>query len=432
MGKMRLPALGGPAMAILLLFPGSGAVAQTISTERVGTGGSTAAEESGGRPGLIRLASFYLTPYIHVGTLGIDTNVFYTPTDRQTDFMASGGPGLELVQPLGKAIRFRLDGGLDYLFFARTESQRRLNGYGSADLELNGLKTRLALEEHYESSFRRPNDQVSARVQQETERTRALVRRTLSERLSLSLFGERRRTRTDSQEYLGTDLGQTLTEDAYEVGGELGLALSVKTQLVGGGEQAWYRFPQLPDRQGDSTLAFGGFRTDATALVSGQALVGVRWFRVENGGERKTIYAQVDATWNVAPKTKLGGRYSRDLAYSSFGTTGATPTNAVETAEAFLDKVLGRSVYVRLSGRAGRYVPDGTVWIATPSGGQSAAWQDRAREVGAELGYQFRARFRIGLQARYTNRTPSFETFGVQGLLAGLTVRYNPPQPRFR
>ena len=85
------------------------------------------------RPGLFRVGSFYLTPYLNIGSMGIDTNVFYTPTDRQTDFTASLGPGLELVRPIGRESRFRLDGGLDYLYFAKTDWQRKLNGHGSAE-----------------------------------------------------------------------------------------------------------------------------------------------------------------------------------------------------------------------------------------------------------------------------------------------------------
>ena len=54
------------------------------------------------------------------------------------------------------------------------------------------------------------------------------------------------------------------------------------------------------------------------------------------------------------------------------------------------------------------------------------------REAGAEFGYQFRTRVRIGVTATYTSRESPFETFGVEGLLAGLTVQYNPPQPTFR
>jgi hypothetical protein len=396
---------------------------------QAGGSGEPAAAE---RPGLFRVGSFYVTPYLKVGSLGVDTNVFYTATERQADFTASGGPGLEVVRPFGRASRFRVDGGITYLFFARTESQRQVNGYGTGQLDLEGVKTRLFLEERYESSFRRPSYEVNDRVQQETEGTRLFLRRTLGDRFSLALFGGRQRTRTDSQEYLGTDLGETLTEDRYEARGELRTALTVKTQLVGGGGQEWYRYPRLPERDGDSTVAYGGFRTDETALVTGQALVGYRWFRLDTGGERSGFFADVNATWNVSPKTKIGARYGRDIDYSAFQTSGATPTNLTETAEVFLDKVLVSRLYFRLFGRLGTLASDGAVTIVGPDGEETAVRDDRVREGGAELGYQFRPRIRIGVTASYTTRESPFETFGIEGLVYGLTVQYNPPQPTFR
>ncbi len=68
----------------------------------------------------------------------------------------------------------------------------------------------------------------------------------------------------------------------------------------------------------------------------------------------------------------------------------------------------------------------------TPDGIETALRDDRVREAGAEFGYQFRSRVRIGVTATYTTRESAFETFGIDGLLAGLTVQYNPPQPTFR
>ena len=397
-----------------------------------GPAGAGPSDEIPARPGLFRLGALYLTPYLQLGSLGIDTNVFYSPTDRQTDFTASGGPGLEIVRPFGRESRLRLDGGLDYLYFARTESQRKLNGYGTAQLDLVGVKTRLFIEERYASSYSRPNFEVNERVQQETEGTQAFLRRNLGDRFALALFGERERTTTDSQDYLGTDLGDTLTEDRYRAGGELRLALSVKTQMVGGGEREWYRYPRLPERDGDSIKVYGGFRTDDTALIVGQALLGYQWFRLDTGGERSGLYANVDAAWNIAPKTKLGARYRREIDYSAFATTGPTPTNLNETVEAYLDKVLARNLYFRLFGRLGTLASDGEITIVTPDGIETAVRDDRVREAGAEFGYQFRTRVRIGVTATYTTRESAFETFGVEGLLAGLTVRYNPPQPTFR
>jgi hypothetical protein len=418
----------GLAVAILKLLAAGPLLAQTADAPR-----QAVRTEDSMRPGLFRAGSFYFTPYLHVGTLGIDTNVFYTPTERQTDFTASGGPGLEIVRPFGRESRFRIDGGLDYLYFAKTESQRKLTGYGKALLDIWGVKTRFAVEERYESTFSRPNYEVNDRVEQETEGTEALIRRNLSDRMRLALFGSRRRTRTESYDYLGTNLGNTLTSNEYAAGGEIQLALSPMSRLVAGGEQSWYRFPNLPARDGSSTLAYGGFRTDSGALIGGFALAGMRWFRLDAGAERNIVYADVNATWNVSSKTRLGAQYLRDADYSSLLMTGPTPTNLGERVEAYIEKFLTRAVYLRLYARQYRLVSDGEVVIVPPEGGlELAERNDRIREAGAELGYQFRSRIRAGVTVSYTDRVSSIETFGVEGLLAGFTLQYNPPQATFR
>jgi hypothetical protein len=409
------------------------AAASDLRAQTSGTPESRLPETASERPGLFRVGSFYLTPYLHVGTLGIDTNVFYTETDRQTDFTASGGPGLEIVRPFGIESRFRVDGALDYLYFAKTESQRRLNGFGTASLDLRGVKTRFVIEERYERDFYRPNYEVNERVEQEKEGTRALLRRDVGDRMRVALFGERLRTLTESQFYLGTDLGDTLTENRYQAGGELQLALSVKTRLVAGGEESWYRYPNLPERDGQSTLAYGGFRTDDSALVTGVAVAGMRWFRLDTGAKRDVVYADVNATWNISFKTKLGGRYNRDVDYSAFATSGDTPTNLNETAEVFAERFLTRRVYLRLFARQFRLVSDGDVTLVVPDEGLVRTERnDRVREAGGELGYQFHSRIRAGITVSYTDRTSSIETFGIEGLLAGFTLQYNPPQPTFR
>lgn len=182
-------------------------------------------------------------------------------------------------------------------------------------------------------------------------------------------------------------------------------------------------------------MAFGGFRTDRTALISGRALGGYRWFRLDAspGAERSLAYADVDVTLNMSFKTKLGGRLVRDLDYSAFATGGSTPTLLIERVELFFDKVLANNVYLHLFARQERLITDGDVVLDIPDeGAVTSRRNDRIREAGAELGYEFRSRLRMGVSAIYTERRSNIETFGIQGLLAGFTVTYNPPEPFFR
>jgi len=122
----------------------------------------------------------------------------------------------------------------------------------------------------------------------------------------------------------------------------------------------------------------------------------------------------VHATWNISLKTKLGGRYSRDFEYSAFDTSGATPTNLVETAEVFFDKVLVRGLYLRLFGRIQLLQSDGEITISDEAEPVSAVRDDDIREAGGELGWQFRTRLRVGVTVSHTNRNSPFTTFGIQ------------------
>jgi hypothetical protein len=153
---------------------------------------------------------------------------------------------------------------------------------------------------------------------------------------------------------------------------------------------------------------------------------------VDAGGERSSFAASVNAAWHVSPKTVLGATYEREIAYSAFQTSGATPTNATDTVEVYLDKVLMSHLYFRLFARLGTLASDGTITIVTEDGVETAVQDERAREAGLEIGYQFRPRVRIGVRTSYTTRDSPFQTFGVDGLIAGLTVTYNPPQPTLR
>jgi hypothetical protein len=159
----------------------------------------------------------------------------------------------------------------------------------------------------------------------------------------------------------------------------------------------------------------------------------MRWFRLDTGATRDVVYVDANATWNISSKTKFGGRYTRDIDYSAFATSGDTPTNLNETAELFIEKFLTRKVYLRLFARQLRLVSDGELTLIEPDGALvTSERNDRVREAGGELGYQFRSRIRAGVTVSYTDRSSSIETFGIEGLLAGFTLQYNPPQPTFR
>ncbi len=247
--------------------------------------------------------------------------------------------------------------------------------------------------------------------------------------------GRRRYRKTEDQEYLGTNLGDTLTEKRYEAGGELRRA-SLGQDVAG---RRWRStrgtaFRGCRSGTGNRLSGTGVSGRTPPRSISGQALGGYRWFRLEadSAGDTSIWYADINATLNVSPKTKLGAIYLHDLDYTAFASTGASPTLAREQLTVFFDKMLASNVYLYLFGRLIQYNAEDIV-LVPPGGGPVETYRDdRVREAGVELGYQFRSRVRMGVSAIYTERRSNIETFGIQGLLAGFRMTYDPPQPVVR
>ncbi len=383
------------------------------------------------RPGRYRLGPFYLTPKFHLGPIGFDSNVLYTPTDRQPDFIVQAGPSLDIVLPLGGQGRFYGNGTLDYVWFARTVSQRRWNGSAFAGLAARGGRTEASIEERYAQTFSRPNYQVNDRILQTVEGTRADLTRRLFGRLLLALRGSRAYSQTDQgQDYLGTDLGVALTQNDYRAGAELSYGVTVKTSLVAVGGYQWNRYPLEPIRDADLRLAAGGLKTDGTALISGRVLVGRQRYlpRASAGQARQITWVDVSATLNVSPRTHLGGAFLRNLRDSFFLTgDGQITSSLFETAMVRFDKDLGHRVDLRIFAQRTHQESSAPVTIVVPDEGAiTQVRTDTIREAGADLGYTFRPKFRMGIIATYTDRDSSFSYFGVQGLVVGFNAQFNP------
>lgn len=392
-------------------------------------GGSLGPTVAKGRPGKYRVGPFYLTPRFNFGPIGLDTNVLYSATERQPDVMVSFGPALDLLLPLGGSGRFYSTGTLDYLYFVKTASQRRLTGTGLAGLALNGARSRFVLEERYGSSYGRPSYQVDQRIAQTQEGTEATLGRRLFGRTELVLRGRRTHNESSEGDYLGTDLRRAFTYDSQGGEGELSFGLSTKTAFVVGGALQQNRYPLDAPRDSDRTLAMAGFRTDSTALVSGRLLVGQRWYesRVPGTATQPLFWAEIDETLNISPRTRIGVAYQRDIVDSVFLTQDGTPSTFSESVALRLEKDLARRVDLRVYGKWLRTRSDGSIEIIVPDQGTVVSPRnDRVREAGADLGYRFRPNFRFSLVATYRDRDSTIAYFGVQGLLVGFNARFDP------
>ncbi len=386
---------------------------------------------AGKRPEGFEAGAFFIKPYLAIGGIGVDTNVFYTQQDRQNDFFASGGPGLKITAP-AKRVRFTLDGELQYHYFAKTEEQRKLGGNAAARVEYLGNMLRAGADRSYHLTWGRPNLQVDERVLREQWSTGAYLELGKQEagRLRVSpIFNLTRTEFPDRPEYQGNDLNSNLARDTYRFGLGLSYDLTGKTSLLAGAEQQLDRFLETPSRDADSARYVLGFRIDSATRLGGEIVGGVRLYRPKSaagGPDLQRPYWNVDLRYGFGAKTRLEVGFRQDLQYSAL--TAASTSQVMEAREygARLLRDITEKIDLRLFGRFRQIVGDGAVIVEGPDGQPEVAFRDDDdASYGADLGYTWRG-LRVGLTAGYQKRNARSADLGLEGLLLGASIVYNP------
>lgn len=382
------------------------------------------------KAGLFALGPFWITPRLRLGTLGLDSNVFYTADHRRADFIMSGGPGLEIALPT-RPVRLDVLGGLDYLYFARTAEQRRLNGDARARLQLDSGRLKAGLEKGYQNSFDRPGFEVDRRVDRSQWSTRGDLALELKGRLQMrtAVTGERV-TLVDGQGFQGADLERTLERSTRRGLLGLGYRLTPKSSLLLEGDLQLDRFPNAPERDTRSNRLQAGLQLDSKTRLGGRVLVGVRFLRPERQGQAaavRLLSGEGQLDWRFSPRTRLGFKARRDASFSAFEISAALPLLIQTEGELRLERQLTPRLELQVYGRRLGFHTNAPVTLVAADGRVTRARRDdRVHEAGLTLSELLGRRIRVGFSAGYTSRRSSFADLGLQGLLLGGTLSFVP------
>jgi hypothetical protein len=363
-----------------------------------------------------------------VGQVGYDSNVFYTQSGRTGDFVADGGPGLELLLPLGASVDLGGKGGVNYLYFVDTESQRRATWLTEAFLRFETPKTLASVTGSRSESFRRPEFEVDDRIFETNRRAAVGFRRDVGRNQVAAGFEARRLEVDEGQLFGGSDLARNLSRSTYRARLGFEIGLTPKTSLVIEADQQADRFLFESARDADSNRVSGGFRVESTTRLSGRAVAGARRFRARRGDvDRWFPYVAVALRYRLGPRTAMALSVSRDQEFSAFTADAGTQTSKRLTSELALGRHLWGPMEIRVFGGLRKLETDGAVELLLDDGSRSTGVRkDDEWYGGGNLGFRFRNWFRVGLEARYSDRNSSFADLGVDGLLLGVTVTATP------
>ena len=414
------------ALCISLVFLAGSSYAQT--PDPAATPAPTD-KHSGAPLGQFTAGPFIVTPTFRIGTLAVDTNVGYT-RDRHADFVASGGPGLDIALPFLDHWKLDIQGTSEYFYFHRTKNLRRWTGGGAASLLWETTGTRASISARLFKDFSRPNFEVDTRVDTNQrffggDLERDLGRLTLKADVYYAATGVE-----PGQEFRGADLARALTVDIYQGGAEFRYRLTPITSLLVEGAYKETHFPNARVRNFAEENVGLGIRTNG--LIDGRVTGGVRRTQLLEGDVVKTQpYFRGQLTQRLGRRFSLTERYSHESAVSAFASDGGLPTFERRSLDVELAITITKRIDMRLGGSRDRTVSDGLVVVIRDDGTTQTAKRDDLAYVGrADLGMRL-GRARTSVFVSYTTRDSLFfSDFGIQGFQAGARVEYAPEGSR--
>lgn len=367
-----------------------------------------------------------MSPTLRIGELAVDTNVFYE-RERRTDFLASGGPGIDIAVGFLDHWRVSVYGEGTYFYFHRNEQLRRWGGSGAARLDWRTEGTGAGVVAHLSDSFSRPSFEVDARINQRRDSFSAYFDRNLG-LITLSLDATYGRTRVGAgQEFRGADLQRALSQDEVSGRARASFRLTPVTALLTEAELSVHELP-LAEARNYNRQRFGvGIATDG--LFKGEALGGFSRTTLDAGGRSASApYFRVSLAQNLGTRIVLTERVDLEQTLSAFATDGEVPTFNRLSAGVTLQYSFLRRFSLRLAGGIDKIESLGLVEIVGDDGRPRRVKRDDTAYTGdVDLGIQL-GEARLSGFARYTTRESLFfSDFGIDGFQVGARLSYRPP-----
>ena len=106
---------------------------------------------------------FRIQPQIVISNAGVDSNVFYSPSDPVKDFTLTAGPAATIYLPIHRKFVLSAYGSPQYVWYSKTEQERTWNFYFTGAAQLSLKNVFLSLEGKYSDARERWSTEIDIR-----------------------------------------------------------------------------------------------------------------------------------------------------------------------------------------------------------------------------------------------------------------------------
>ena len=267
----------------------------------------------------IRLGALAFDPRVALNSLGIDTNVFNSVANPQSDFTFALKPGTDMFMRAGRGL-LTVSGNAEFVYFHEFETERSINSDVMGRFELRFNRLRPYASASWLDTKQRPGYEIDARARHYEADYHAGSDLRIASKSTVRLDFRHLDYRFDGDEvFNGEALNQQLNRTLKAVEVSWRQRLTALTTWVTRVSRETERFEFQDLRNADSFRLSSGFELGRFALIRGSAFVGFRSLSPADGGiipEFTGVTADVDVSYTAPSQTRLGVAVDRDVQYS--------------------------------------------------------------------------------------------------------------------
>jgi hypothetical protein len=267
----------------------------------------------------VRFGALAFDPRLGLTQLGIDTNVFNTVDNPQSDFTFTVVPATEMFLRTGQGL-FSVDASLEFVYFNEFETERSINSHAFGQYEFRFNRMRPYASASWLDTEQRPGYEIDARARHyELDFHVGTDLRVASKSTVRLDFRDLDYTFAGDEIYDGHALNEELNRELEVVELSWRQRLTALTTWVTRVSRETERF-EFEQRRNSNSFRFStGFELGRFALIRGSAFAGFRNLRPAEGGiipEFSGVTADLDVSYTAPTQTRIGAAVDRDVQYS--------------------------------------------------------------------------------------------------------------------
>jgi len=265
---------------------------------------------------------FHIQPSLVIANAGVDSNIFYSPSEPIKDYTITAGPAAAVYFPIHRKFVLSAYGSPQYVWYSKTARERTWNYYltGAAQLSLRNVF--LSAEGVYSDARERWNTEIDIRPRRKEEGIGGSVLFRLAWKTSFALSAKT--VRYDYESVVFEDFNVRERLNRRESFGNLSFYYNATTQrrLFLDFEYGQYEFEfasQAAIGDGRSGAAYAGLEFGRRGRrVRGRVRVGYKIFdvRAAGGPDYKGLVGDSQLSIRLARPFVVRGSYVRDVRFS--------------------------------------------------------------------------------------------------------------------